>query len=832
MPQVYVRVKPGDQLSVKAGQDVILQGAQVQSQGSVGIEAGRDIQLQAVNTGEQLDASWNKNNTRQSAVTQSVGTSISAQGGDATLLAGRDLVGEAAKLSASDTLKLEVKGNVELGGVIDEQSAHTYEKRKNGLNYYSLDATSQDQSLNRTELQGANVQIKSGGDTRLAGTTINADSLDIQTGGKLILPTTTTQDSEGWNVTHGSSAAVGAKGKGSSDEELHYTQFNVRGQTSIHAQGGIQAQVGQNVDLNNLAQQPGMGWVGQITNDPNLTNSVEWQRVQEAHEQWSYRQSGMGPVSAALVAVMVAAAAAPAASAAGASAGAAAGGTTTLAGTVTAGAVKAGVLALSSQVGVSFFNNNGDLGKVFKELGESDSVKNLAAAIITGGVLAGMGFQVLPDQPNVGSGAKLFGDQMINNLKIQGASTLINTTIKGGSFEDGLKDALLAALVNSIAAATANGIGDVTGEGQPLNTLSNKIAHAIEGCALGAAHSGSAAGCSGGAIGAAMGEMMAEAMLASPGMDAFYSEQDKVYLAGLMGGLAAALAGGNAEQIAAANWSGSNAAANNALGHASKKLMEEARQCAANPSDACTARVLDQAKAQDQKFQKSLETACTGGGASFAQCNIQMSAAASALNDLELMRDIYGRDDPQAKAAYQGLVDRQRTDIANMQGTLEALRAGESPLGTVIGGLAPNFSPADGAHLTGSVAGAVAGVVGGKSPNASAPQGSASAGFETANLQSKLHGYLLDATHPQNQNKAVWFQQALGFDKSNWEGLASQIRFNEAKAVATKTSQYGQTFEQVIPITGTNGKTIDVPFVFMKDSTGTVRFVTGIPAKK
>lgn len=162
---LYV-TEPGGQLSVKAGQDVILQGAQVQSQGSAGIEAGRDIQLQAVNTGEQLDASWNKNNTRQSSVTQSVGTTVSAQGGDATLLAGRDLVGEAAKLSASDTLKLEAKGNVELGGVIDEQSAHTYEKRKNGLNYYSLDATSQDQSLNRTELQGANVQIKSGGDTR------------------------------------------------------------------------------------------------------------------------------------------------------------------------------------------------------------------------------------------------------------------------------------------------------------------------------------------------------------------------------------------------------------------------------------------------------------------------------------------------------------------------------------------------------------------------------------------------------------------------------------------------------------------------------------------
>ena len=104
-------------------------------------------------------------------------------------------------------------------------------------------------------------------------------------------------------------------------------------------------------------------------------------------------------------------------------------------------------------------------------------------------------------------------------------------------------------------------------------------------------------------------------------------------------------------------------------------------------------------------------------------------------------------------------------------------------------------------------------------------------GFDTANLQSKLEGYLLDATHPQNKKKATWFEQALGFNKSNWQQLASQITFDESKAVATKVTQYGQTFEQAIPISGLNGKTIDVTFVFMKDNAGTVRLVTGIPAK-
>jgi len=91
---------------------------------------------------------------------------------------------------------------------------------------------------------------------------------------------------------------------------------------------------------------------------------------------------------------------------------------------------------------------------------------------------------------------------------------------------------------------------------------------------------------------------------------------------------------------------------------------------------------------------------------------------------------------------------------------------------------------------------------------------------------------LLDPDHLQNQTKAIWFQQALGFDKSNWQDLASQLKFNEATAIQTKANQYGTTFEQSIPITGANGNTINTTFVFMKDTNGVVRFVTGIPTKK
>jgi hypothetical protein len=181
-----------------------------------------------------------------------------------------------------------------------------------------------------------------------------------------------------------------------------------------------------------------------------------------------------------------------------------------------------------------------------------------------------------------------------------------------------------------------------------------------------------------------------------------------VYLAGLFGGLSTALIGGNEEQIGVGNWAGSNAAANNALGHASKDLMREARECAANPTPACTTQIQAQAEKQDERFQAKFEAACTGSNATFAGCNVSFSAAGSALNDLELMRDMYSSNSEQ-HALYEQLIARQRTDMARMEPVLSTLRSGVSPMGLVFGESAPLASPADGARVAGTVAGTVLG---------------------------------------------------------------------------------------------------------------------------
>lgn len=62
--------------------------------------------------------------------------------------------------------------------------------------------------------------------------------------------------------------------------------------------------------------------------------------------------------------------------------------------------------------------------------------------------------------------------------------------------------------------------------------------------------------------------------------------------------------------------------------------------------------------------------------------------------------------------------------------------------------------------------------------------------------------------------------------------LAKQIVFDESKAVETGVTEYGTMYDQVISVTGANGRNIDVLFAWIRGPDGVVRLVTAIPANK
>jgi len=99
-------------------------------------------------------------------------------------------------------------------------------------------------------------------------------------------------------------------------------------------------------------------------------------------------------------------------------------------------------------------------------------------------------------------------------------------------------------------------------------------------------------------------------------------------------------------------------------------------------------------------------------------------------------------------------------------------------------------------------------------------------------VSDKLSRYLLNKDHPgAGSSKAKWFEQALGFNQSNLDQLANQIHFNRVTAVATTMTEHGQKYNQIITITGANGKKIEVLFGWIENKDGVVRLVTAIPTK-
>ncbi|WP_199141897.1 DUF6883 domain-containing protein [Pedobacter sp. ASV12] len=98
-------------------------------------------------------------------------------------------------------------------------------------------------------------------------------------------------------------------------------------------------------------------------------------------------------------------------------------------------------------------------------------------------------------------------------------------------------------------------------------------------------------------------------------------------------------------------------------------------------------------------------------------------------------------------------------------------------------------------------------------------------------VEEKLAGYLLNAEHAVGASKAKWFQQALGYTQVNSAGLAKQLVFDSSKAVQTAVTQYGTKFNQVIKVTGANGRIIEVMTAWIKNNDNVVRLITAFPIK-
>jgi hypothetical protein len=103
---------------------------------------------------------------------------------------------------------------------------------------------------------------------------------------------------------------------------------------------------------------------------------------------------------------------------------------------------------------------------------------------------------------------------------------------------------------------------------------------------------------------------------------------------------------------------------------------------------------------------------------------------------------------------------------------------------------------------------------------------------ESVIARAKITHYLLV---PLARGDKSGFLKLAGYDASLADRLVDDIRTQilVCDAVATEQTLHGQYFEISCPLTGPNGRTLDVRTVWMKEHlSGQTKFITSIPAKR
>ncbi|EPK7890171.1 DUF637 domain-containing protein, partial [Acinetobacter baumannii] len=373
------------------------------------------------------------------------------------------------------------------------------------------------------------IGTKSGFDTRLVGTEFEyLKDATIEAGGKLDFIAAKTSITDLVKKEKNSVVWQSMQDKGSITETAQLPSFNGPVLPTFKAAGGLSVQVpisekdANKVELRDeilkLANQPGNAYLKELVN----RKDVDWQTVLLTQKDWDYKSQGLTAAGAALIVIIVTIATmgSGTAAAAGAAGGTAASGTTVGLGasmigsagitTTAAGAIvpstlgamaNAAITSLATQASVGLINNGGDIGKTLKDLGSKDSIKNLAASVVTAGLMSQVGSAL-----NLKPDSTLLPDRLANNFASSVGSTLVQTAIKGGDLGDNLQVALLAGLAGALQGELAQNLKGL----EDVNYILHKIAHAAVGCAAAAATKQS---CEAGAIGAGVGEIIAQEML-------------------------------------------------------------------------------------------------------------------------------------------------------------------------------------------------------------------------------------------------------------------------------------------------------------------------------
>ncbi|WP_375616702.1 DUF637 domain-containing protein [Bartonella sp. AP58NXGY] len=562
--------------------------------------------------------------------------------GDLTIVTG-------GELNLEGKFKAKGNGDFTSGGalnVVSEQDFNSFDldlrgkegdksKQKNKFRQQSTEVTTNKTTIETEGNLSMHAQngdltldaagLSSGGQTHLASDT-----------GKIKFLTNKDQDFKDVYQRNENLVWWNERDKGYLKETIEHVTIDAKGGIKLDAGDGFVVEYEATGDLDKsleqLSRSPGMAWIKQLRDDPELSKQVDWQAVKAEFKDWDYKAQGLTEAGAALVALAVTAVTGGAASgAASAITGALGLGSST----AMNAAIQAGVQALINKSAVALVNNRGNIAGALHELGSSKNVLSIVSSMLTAGLtsqlteMAGVGQSLPKTAPLVDRITR----EAEKNLIKAAIGTGVQTALEGGSLDKNFFNNLRIALSDTVGKSLAEEIGTAKAEGK-IDTVTQIVAHAGLGCLKGAVASGA---CTAGAVGGAVGEATAmlqfqlwvqgivkeemgdlngrtptpeEEARINAKIDAQFADfrDHTIDVARAAGGVAAALAGGDVD--AGADAAG-NAAANNFLGSAQRAQMKkELEEC---PDDQCRRDVNEKWFEIDEQQDRTFSTGLMAG---------------------------------------------------------------------------------------------------------------------------------------------------------------------------------------------------------------------------
>ena len=495
-------------------------------------------------------------------------------------------------------IRLISTGNINLYALTNQHSnkEHSHTKKKLlGIRYNTTDNHNQRQQITAlpATLVANYINSRSEGDTTLEGTRFEyLSGASFYAGGKINLLAAISTLQEQAQTDSNSVVWQSIQNTGKIEQSALLPSFTGPTNPTFEAKGGLNVQIPISEkdvqkrqlkdEIITLASQPQYSYLNDLVN----RNDVDWQQIILTDKDWDYKQQGLTPAGAAIVAIAVAYATGGLGSELSASIVSSATNAGIAASTAgTLGAMSSAAFgSLVSTASISLINNQGDIKATLKELGSKQNIKQLTFAIASAGIGSKIN-QTLSKSLGVGDIANShnFSHKISKGIANATSTALLESAIYGTSLEKSLIKNLRGEVANAVASEIFTDYVKPLDKDTLIDNITHKLAAGMTGCL-----SAKAAGnrCDAAAIGAVVGEMWGDYQVDDPNTLTQAQKDKLISQAKLIAGITAAFAGEDVNVAAgvaaeAVRWNSSYPN----YGSMSKNQQAECRQLGISTSD-------------------------------------------------------------------------------------------------------------------------------------------------------------------------------------------------------------------------------------------------------